>query len=326
MYPIITDQSEQEDKSDLIFRSQIKDVFDKWIINKVPKDVGIDYEIQIVIDGQVTGKIFYVQLKSKEKIEWNKKLNCSIPIKSTTVKYWMNTEAPVYIFLVDVEKKEIFYCNVKSYIRGNFSQFIDIYKSDTPTKTKNFKINRGFAFYPNHPKTVERFSYNLYKEKIHIPTLDKLNHLHTKMSDIQKDLFLLGDEIDKEFEQELNAFLNIEADEDLDDSHSIASVITYCEQLLSVSYDFEYDNEYSKLRQNVDSAKNALYKGENLSQYVMENFQNDIIEMQNYLFNHYAFLYGQRELLYWRYREIMLKESKYSSLLDEFVVLESARY
>ncbi|MBG9730739.1 hypothetical protein ABD87_14645 [Lysinibacillus sphaericus] len=323
--PKRTDQLAQENKSDAIFRDQFTDVFNKWIINKVPTDVGIDYEVQVVLNGQVTGDKFYVQLKSKESIEWNKKHNCSITVKGTTVKYWMHEDAPVYIFLVDIEKKEMYYCNVKNYVRCNFLKFLDLYNSETPTKTKNFKINRIFRFSPSYPKMGERFAYDLYREKIHIPILDNLNQLHSKMGEIQKNLFLMVDDVDNEFEQKINEILNIEDGKGIEDNHSITSVIRHCELLLSIFYDVEYDKEYLRLMKNVEIAKDVLSNDEKLSQYAIENIQSDIFEMQKYLLNHYAFVYGNRELLYWRFREEVLKETKYLNLLDEFVALDSTK-
>lgn len=55
-----------EDKSEDILKKYIPT---EWIMRKIPKDYGIDYEIEIVENQEVTGKRIWIQLKSTKNID-----------------------------------------------------------------------------------------------------------------------------------------------------------------------------------------------------------------------------------------------------------------
>ena len=60
-----TKEHVMEERSERVFKSTIPP---EWIVRKIPSDYGIDYEIEIVENEIVTGKRFWIQLKSSENI------------------------------------------------------------------------------------------------------------------------------------------------------------------------------------------------------------------------------------------------------------------
>lgn len=92
-----------------------------WIIRAVTeRDYGIDLLIEIVQDNKITGRLFTCQLKSILKI--NKQLKCS-GIKPSTFNYWYLLPTTTFVFFVDIENREVYFTNIKKYIRQNYKKF-----------------------------------------------------------------------------------------------------------------------------------------------------------------------------------------------------------
>ena len=97
-----------------------------WLVRKIDKDYGVDYEIEIVDETIVTGKRIWVQLKSKETCEvkiikngekFNNYISFQLPIKYA--KYAFKCGFPLLLFLADLSCKKIFYVNIRDEITEN---------------------------------------------------------------------------------------------------------------------------------------------------------------------------------------------------------------
>jgi hypothetical protein len=102
---------------------------DNWIIRDVTeRDYGIDLYIELAnIKGEITGDLFSIQLKSKEKLDWkagegDKLLSRSPSINVATVNYWFGLPVPVFLFVADLSTKEIFVAPVKQQLRHRFNE------------------------------------------------------------------------------------------------------------------------------------------------------------------------------------------------------------
>jgi hypothetical protein len=109
-----------ETSSFKIFSNNIPD---SWIIREVTeRDYGIDCYIELVNGrNQVTGDLISIQLKGLNGIDWTRDDYYTFSgINLSTTNYWHNFPTPVFICLVDIQTKEVFFCPVKTTIRKNF--------------------------------------------------------------------------------------------------------------------------------------------------------------------------------------------------------------
>jgi len=123
--PKRVEQHISETASFKIFSSKIPD---NWIIRDITeRDYGIDCYIELVnTNNELTGELISIQLKSRQNIDWNvteptKWTLSGIDISSSN--YWYKFSVPVFICVVDLDTKEVFFQNVRQYIKENFLEF-----------------------------------------------------------------------------------------------------------------------------------------------------------------------------------------------------------
>lgn len=115
-----------EDVSFQIFSEALPD---DWIIREVTKkDYGVDCYIEICEESCLKGKLFIAQLKSSENIVihgcGNEKYVSYSGINPATMNYWYYLPMPVFLFFVNIITKDIFFQDIKRFIRKNFYDFI----------------------------------------------------------------------------------------------------------------------------------------------------------------------------------------------------------
>ncbi|APQ18736.1 DUF4365 domain-containing protein [Maribacter hydrothermalis] len=112
-----------ESESYKLFQSKIPS---SWIIREATeRDYGIDCYIELVNDdNELTGELVLVQLKSRQKIPWTKDNTYKINgIDISTSNYWFKFAVPVFIFVADLELKELYFSSVGYQIKRNFREF-----------------------------------------------------------------------------------------------------------------------------------------------------------------------------------------------------------
>lgn len=141
--PQRTSKHVSEADSYKVFKANIPS---SWILRELPeRDYGIDFYLELVNGkGQVTGDIVFLQIKSKNGINWNKKGKYSFAgIKISTAVYWNQVTNPVFIFLVDTKNQEVYFNASKLYMRQRIDIFIESYSKD---KTMSFEFDRKNKF------------------------------------------------------------------------------------------------------------------------------------------------------------------------------------
>ncbi|MBB5645909.1 tetratricopeptide repeat protein [Pedobacter cryoconitis] len=93
-----------EYKSELFLRNKLPT---EWIIDK-PTDYGIDFKIEVVLNGAVNGQNFSVQLKAHQKIE--KRKGISVKLERTTVNLYLSRLEPLLLICYVAEDIEAYYC------------------------------------------------------------------------------------------------------------------------------------------------------------------------------------------------------------------------
>ena len=87
----------------------------EWIVREVTeRDYGIDAYIELASkDGHITGQLMSVQLKGVKGLGWKDSKGIrsarSPQIKTTTANYWLLLPVPVFLFVADLEKGDVYY-------------------------------------------------------------------------------------------------------------------------------------------------------------------------------------------------------------------------
>lgn len=130
---IIQHKNESESFAIILYKLRKLGIFR----NMTSQDYGIDFEIELVEDGRVTGHCVKVQVKSSEKLKMGRD-GCPYigGIKQTTLRYWaeLSYSIPVIALCVDLNKEEVYMTD---------SLFWDIISLlDATNKTKTIKFSK----------------------------------------------------------------------------------------------------------------------------------------------------------------------------------------
>ncbi|MEQ8542297.1 MAG: DUF4365 domain-containing protein [Coleofasciculus sp. D1-CHI-01] len=80
-------------------------------------DLGIDFICEIMEGEYPTGKLFNIQCKGKKeaKLEGN---SITVPIKVTTLNYWLLQPNPTFLIVVDCQNKVFYWCFPQDFIHS----------------------------------------------------------------------------------------------------------------------------------------------------------------------------------------------------------------
>lgn len=98
-----------------------------WIVRELTeRDYGIDLIIERIVGNKsVTGKLAAIQLKSIQEIKFNQNDEFRYyKIKPTSTDYWMNSNLPVFVFLVNSDRT-VYFKNVGDYVRKNYKRYVE---------------------------------------------------------------------------------------------------------------------------------------------------------------------------------------------------------
>lgn len=86
------------------------------------------------------GQLSLIQLKSEASVQWTKENSTKLSsVKISTTNYWFSFAVPVFIFLVDLDKKEVYFLPVKEHIRQHF----DVYAKQA---SFTYTFSKGLLF------------------------------------------------------------------------------------------------------------------------------------------------------------------------------------
>ena len=120
--------------------------------HKGNEDFGVDYDAEIIDTGDstTTGGFLNIQLKSHENITFNSSNCYSQSVKVTTANYWLSSNLPVMLVLVDLSTKEIYGVDVKRALRKNWDyKKVESQENISVSISKQdlFSINKCIAAY-----------------------------------------------------------------------------------------------------------------------------------------------------------------------------------
>ena len=104
----------------------------EWITRPVPKDYGIDYEIELVDHYEVSGKRIWVQLKAVDKeceiqTRYNELIEeeeeyISYSVSANLLDYATKCPFPLLLFLADLDREEIYWLPLQDEITFSLSK------------------------------------------------------------------------------------------------------------------------------------------------------------------------------------------------------------
>lgn len=147
------------DRAERLFENRLPDA---WIKRRIVNDYGIDYEIEIVDEGLVTGKRVWLQLKGHETMRRRSRLpwvarrawesdtdlvdHVRVRVPTPLLSYALNCDFPLLLAAADLECEEVFCVGLRDYIdftlprvnpQWRTRQSATIYIESTSTITQN---------------------------------------------------------------------------------------------------------------------------------------------------------------------------------------------
>lgn len=217
-----------------------------WLIREVAeRDYGIDCYVELVTTtNEVTGKLISVQLKAQKNIEWLVKEpeKCSLyGINIETTNYWYHFAVPVFLFLVDCTSQEVYFLNVKKYIRENYVNFLS-------QGVFNYKVSRHNSL--SNSTGIDSLVLEYSKEL-------SRNNFETNVI-----LFFANLQQYSDFYQQntyRDVFLGIETSRFLF-AKSFYDNICFLVKYLNLNWDLEAFAEYIKISQKIFGYEYELYE------------------------------------------------------------------
>ena len=101
----------------------VKSVLPKeWIREEIKKDYGIDLTVEIVLDEQVTGAYFSIQLKGTDKLKVRQAGYIAHSCETKTLRYFLERPELVIYLVYDAEAQKGYWIWVQGFIRQEFGK------------------------------------------------------------------------------------------------------------------------------------------------------------------------------------------------------------
>ncbi|MGV3756334.1 MAG: DUF4365 domain-containing protein [Verrucomicrobiota bacterium] len=94
-----------------------------WLYREQKPDFFVDFVVETVTDGEPTGINFGVQVKGRSKLKYSKE-SVSLQFKTKHLSYYLEKCVyPVFVILVDIDTKKIFWLFAQKYINEMVSRY-----------------------------------------------------------------------------------------------------------------------------------------------------------------------------------------------------------
>lgn len=117
-----------EDQSGKLLQQLIPD---EWIVRSIPKDYGVDFEIELVDQTVVSGKRIWVQMKAVERTlvrtvslgpENRHYEYVPFPLLTKEIRYALECPFPLLLFIADLSSHEIYWVPIRDEVLVNLSE------------------------------------------------------------------------------------------------------------------------------------------------------------------------------------------------------------
>jgi tetratricopeptide (TPR) repeat protein len=160
----------------------------EWLFTKPSEDYGVDLVCEVVIDNEIRGYEFGIQLKSK-KTEKNKENIFVKGLKRSSINYWLNSVKPIMLIAFVEDEEQAYWSWIKQssfdLTKPNNEFQLKISKKNILTSTSSEIIGNYIRDYnlkmlelKNLPNIKEDFGWELYLKKKYeesLPYLKKMS-------------------------------------------------------------------------------------------------------------------------------------------------------
>jgi len=159
----------------------------EWLFTKPSEDYGIDLVCEVVIDNEIRGYEFGIQLKSK-KTEKNKEDVIVKGLKRSSINYWLNSIKPIMLIAFVEDEGQAYWSWIKQssfdLTKSNNEFQLRICKKNILTSTSSEIIGNYIREYnlkmlelKNLPNFKEDFGWELYLKKKYEESLPHLKKM-----------------------------------------------------------------------------------------------------------------------------------------------------
>ena len=182
-FPKRTKQQKSEANSYAILLYKLRDL--GIFRNLTENDYGIDFELELVSDEQVTGRVIKIQVKSAELLKQRSDKSVSIGgIKQTTLTYWceLGLHTNVIAYAVDLStetiyvSRQLFWQATKSIDGGGSSKSIEFFPAGEDGDLTANLLTIILAYAPNVAEHIYAHTLALRRLNDFVGLLDDAYH------------------------------------------------------------------------------------------------------------------------------------------------------
>jgi len=143
-------------------------------------DFGVDGEIELVSNNQVTGQLFKIQIKSTQNIVWNNN-QTTIRVKTSTYNLWHKMPLPIVLFLVDTSTEKVYWSLPLAY------------SPQSNADTMSVKFEKTSDFEGKGMYQLEDYMNSWFSNFNFTSFLNEIPYYHKTFEDFYKKIYLYDD-------------------------------------------------------------------------------------------------------------------------------------
>ncbi|MGD0071664.1 MAG: DUF4365 domain-containing protein [Candidatus Bathyarchaeia archaeon] len=258
----------QHVEQDISFKIFSEVIPSEWIIRDIIPDYGLDKSVEIVENGEVTGKIVFVQIKGTNRISIsNGKI--SFPLAVDNLKDYMKRDNPVILAVVDLIDKKTYWLFLQQYVydilekkpdwekQGTINILIPIENDISLTIVKLREIALAGSTYLISKKLDKTPIEHLEMWKDNSDAITKLLKVSDKLSQKQ---FLIKFDVSYRYQKENDYDKSIKVLLEIAEETKSKDPETYIKAILSIVYRLNPVSEYKEIFEQLDSIKELVEK------------------------------------------------------------------
>ncbi|KUP23095.1 DUF4365 domain-containing protein [Paenibacillus sp. DMB5] len=280
------------------------------IVNTIPveKDIGIDLHVELLNGSTPNGLCFNGQCKGKDEVEIDEQ-TIIIPIKISTINYWLLHKEPTFLFVVDIDGLSVFWCYPYEQISERLGEL-------QQQKTVNIHVDKKSVFslaIKEVPveivEVIRNYDYKLFENLSHSVSHTVLENAGKQQGTLKEKLMAFKDSANR-LKENSSEIINRQRDQFvLDETKVVLEKFRFVFLWLDAESTFVYPYTKGKSISEADGfIKDSTIKtfittvNENIRQYENgsndENFNALIVKLEelNKLNENLAFFL--REVLY----------------------------
>jgi hypothetical protein len=154
-----------------------------WVVTPINKDYGLDLRVEVTEGGMVTGEEFFVQVKGRKTIDFEREYPPRARVRQATINYWLGKLSPTLIAVVDLSENifafEWLQYSYPTYPRlgdGDGDVDLPLYKNTSAHSFRDYVLNYLTQYYLTVRNDVQSGVQSLYLTRVlfHVAALFRI--------------------------------------------------------------------------------------------------------------------------------------------------------